>query len=85
MINLSRISLTKNLGCPFTHSCEAVSGLEANGHERTHTPPDLDPFAFLKRSPTLLHCRMGLVQMKRLKTAHRGRDATIRRLFAQHP
>jgi hypothetical protein len=60
MMNLSRISLTKYLGCSFAHSCEAALELEANGHERTHTPPDLDPFAFLNCSLTLLHCNSRL-------------------------
>ncbi|MCY1542988.1 hypothetical protein D9M68_787710 [compost metagenome] len=45
MMNLSRISLTKYLGCSSTHSCEAVLELETNGHGRTHNPPDLGPFA----------------------------------------
>jgi hypothetical protein len=77
MMNLSRISLTKYLGCLFTHSREAVSRLEAKGHGRTHTPPDLDPFAFFQSQPAIIALRHGRVPQKRPKSGELGGNATI--------
>src|SRR5690606_28012371 len=56
MINLSRISLTKNLGCSSAHPREAASELETSGHGRDAYPPDRDPFACDDASPGLWHC-----------------------------
>jgi hypothetical protein len=53
-MNLSGISLTKNLGCPFLNPREATLGLKTNIIGSGYLLRDLDPFAFDLR-PALSH------------------------------
>jgi len=60
-MNLSRISLTKYLGCFFVRPREATSKLETKAIDNRHWLRDLDPFAFeLQRA--LSHCNKHMPQ-----------------------